>query len=303
MGLLAVTAVLLTLALSVKAEDNAVDDETCLECHDGMDKTLKGTTHALSSEMTKPAITIACVSCHSNGAVHIEDPSIETIGNPARLTGKAAYQTCTQCHDPHKQMGIAGIDPHAGKDIRCTDCHSVHSKHQGLLVDEQAGFCTRCHVGVENQFRNRSNHPLTDGDVTCISCHDFTGKNEPTFGHGGSADCFSCHPDQSGPFLYEHEATSSFSTQGDGGCITCHRPHGSPNERLLDQPGEGLCKQCHGIPPLHRTQHNGIGLQYGCTECHSAIHGSDNNKGLLDEFLGSKLTGDPTGCFCHNVDN
>ena len=300
---LAAAGILLLSSLPAQSEEIAVDDETCLACHDGLELTLRGTTHALSSEMTKPATTVACVSCHSNSEVHIEDPNKENIGNPARMTGVDAIGACITCHQPHHEMGIPGADPHAGKEIGCVECHSVHNAYEGLLVDESAGFCGKCHVSTVNQFRSRSNHPVADGNVTCISCHDFTGKNEPDFGHGSSANCFSCHADYSGPHMYEHQAASSFSTEGGGGCITCHRPHGSPNERLLAQPGDMLCKQCHGVPPLHRTFHNGIGSQYGCIECHSAVHGSDDNPGLLDDFLGTKLTGDPTGCYCHKVGN
>ena len=95
---LAATGILLLSASPAQSEENAVDDETCLACHDGMELTLRGTTHALSSEMTKPAITIACVSCHSSGEVHIEDPSKDNIGNPAQMAGAAALVACIQCH-------------------------------------------------------------------------------------------------------------------------------------------------------------------------------------------------------------
>ena len=302
-SILAVFCLVLVGTPWAQGENVPVDDETCLTCHENYDRALRLTAHALSSQLEKPAQTMACVSCHSNGSVHMEDPTVDNIGNPSRMIGADAIAACTPCHQPHHAMGTAGIDVHAGQEMACTDCHGIHAGYEGLLVDEEAGFCAKCHSSTVNQFRSRSNHPASDGNVTCLSCHDFTGKNEPAVGHGPSVACLSCHQEVSGPFLHEHEATSSLSTEGDGGCVTCHRPHGSPNERLLTQTGDALCLQCHGVPPLHRTFHNGIGAQYGCIECHSAVHGSDSNKGLLDESLGTKLTGDATGCFCHNVDN
>jgi len=168
------------------------------------------------------------------------------------------------------------------------------------LADRDGNFCGKCHVAVVNQFRLVSNHPLTDGNVSCMSCHDFTGSNEPMYGHGGNADCYQCHPQQSGPHLYEHEAGSSFGPEGEG-CIACHSPHGSNNDRLLNQPDERLCFQCHGVPPLHRTQHDGIGTQFACMDCHSAVHGSDDNRALLDPQMGTRIGGQAGSCFCHNV--
>jgi predicted CXXCH cytochrome family protein len=136
--------------------------------------------------------------------------------------------------------------------------------------------------------------------VTCLSCHDFSGRNDVAFGHGNNANCYQCHPEQSGPFRFEHEAASSFTTQGDG-CTVCHTPHGSPNERLLAQPGDRLCRQCHGLPLLHAIKHGGIGLEYRCVECHSDIHGSYESHALLDIDLGIKIGGGPLGCYCHEV--
>jgi len=155
---------------------------------------------------------------------------------------------------------------------------------------------------VVNEFKRVSNHPLTDGNVTCLSCHGFAKEMEPDYGHGQNARCYSCHSEQSGPYTFEHDAASSFATQG-GGCIACHSPHGSPNERLLNQPGSGLCRQCHGVPAMHMTQHNGIGQQYDCVECHSEVHGSYENHALLDSYLGSKIGSGPGSCWCHKVEN
>ena len=39
-----------------------------------------------------------------------------------------------------------------------------------------------------------------------------------------------------------------------------------------------------------------------CIECHSGVHGSNHNKGLLDPDLGSKIDVGPAGCFCHDVE-
>jgi len=277
-----------------------VDSETCLQCHDDKAQTLRHGPHRLSLETTSPAVRMECVSCHGGGEAHIEDPSADNIGNPPRMAAAEVQALCETCHQPHMAGGTVGFDPHIGLDLNCTSCHTVHAGNEQLLADPRADFCGSCHVAVVNQFQLVSNHPLTGGNVTCLSCHDFTGSKEPAFGHGGTANCIECHPQQSGPYIHEHGAVSSFTTEGDG-CTACHTPHGSHNDRLLNEPDERLCKQCHGLPPLHRTQHNGLAMQYGCLDCHSEVHGSDDNAALLDPQLGTKIGGQAGSCFCHNV--
>lgn len=285
-----------------KSQTAEVEDETCLTCHDGYQNHLSNTAHRLSSTTNKPAAQIACASCHTGASDHIEEPSVDNITNPGTAVVETQLDICSQCHQPHHEMNQFGLDPHAGLNLACADCHSIHSGSVSLLIDDKADFCGKCHVSVVNDFLRRSNHPLTDGAVTCISCHNFRAELEPNFGHGAAANCFSCHPFQSGPHPFEHEATSSFSTEG-GGCTTCHAPHGSPNERLLTQTGNNLCRQCHGIPPAHRTAHDGIGVRFNCMDCHTDIHGSDDNQALLDPNLGSELGDGPGTCWCHGADN
>ena len=49
----------------------------------------------------------------------------------------------------------------------------------------------------------------------------------------------------------EHRATLDYSSE-EGGCLSCHDPHGSYIARLLKQPLEApsfqLCSQCHSVP-------------------------------------------------------
>lgn len=280
----------------------SVENTTCLDCHEDYDKILLPTSHQVTSPSADDKITVNCISCHEGAEVHIEDPQVGNIGNPAKQTTISAEQTCSSCHQPHIQTYVAGFDPHLNQLISCTDCHRIHSGTNSQLIDEEGGFCGKCHVSIVSQFSRHSNHPLTDQMVTCISCHDFTGVNNVNFGHGENANCYQCHPEQSGPYRFEHQAVSSFATEGEG-CTACHHPHGSPNDRLLTQSGDGLCRQCHGVPPMHLTKHEGIGSKFACMECHSQVHGSYNSRNFLDPQLGIKVGDQPGSCYCHGIDD
>ena len=279
------------VASDIWADPSEISSETCLSCHEGYEAVLGKTGHALSSTAKS---TVACVSCHVGGEAHIDDPSKENIVNPGTAEFSLTEQVCAVCHQPHPGLGQVGQDPHAGREMSCTGCHSVHKPARANELP-----CQKCHVAVTHQFQQRSNHPLTEGTVACVSCHDFLGKAEPTIGHGASANCYACHTEQSGPFLFEHEAVSSFSAEGSDGCVACHNPHGSANDRLLTQPDANLCKQCHGLPAGHLTAHQGQFSQVACLDCHSDIHGSYDNLFLLDPQLGTKFGRDAEGCFCH----
>ena len=110
--------------------------------------------------------------------------------------------------------------------------------------------------------------------------------------------CQGCHSDVAGPYLYEHPVTYQHLVEGVG-CTECHSPHGSPNDRLLTQPGNGVCLQCHGTPPGHRTRHSGLGTKLACVDCHSDIHGSYDNNKFLDPMLGTKLFPNCYQSGCH----
>ncbi|MEE8577645.1 MAG: cytochrome c3 family protein [candidate division Zixibacteria bacterium] len=297
---LASVGVLLLLSGVALSSSHGPDNETCLGCHDEYEAMLEGRVHQLGTDVGQ----VSCSACHAGGDVHIDDPSESNITNPATADGEEGITSCTNCHQPHMQRENVGFDAHIGLSLSCATCHAVHKKATEKGLDDQAGMCGKCHISVVNRFRLRSAHPLTDEAVTCTSCHDFGGNSEPEYGHGANARCYSCHPEQSGPYLSEHEAASSYAVEGEG-CVSCHNPHGSVNERLLTQVGDPLCYQCHGEPAGHLTAHNGQYAGFDCMECHREVHGSyeHKNRYLLDPNLGAKLGGTHSSCYCHRVEN
>lgn len=282
-----------SFAGNVSAEE--IDSETCMGCHDDVLHTLQMTSH-------NPGIKggVNCVDCHINADAHIEDPSPENIETLKNLTSLKANKICAPCHQPHRDFDAYGYDPHQTSDVSCTSCHNIHGGKQKLLLDNNAAFCTTCHMDTKADFMKRSNHPVKQNILNCLSCHKFAKQADNNMAYGVTQACQSCHPQQSGPHMYEHEAALSYSVEG-GGCMECHEPHGSVNDKMLKQDTNQLCKSCHMVPG-HELAHPLRNFnKLNCMECHSQIHGSFTSNLFLDENLPSKFADNCYQSGCHSL--
>jgi DmsE family decaheme c-type cytochrome len=274
-----------------------IKDAVCLDCHDGQNRSLEAGPHRLGSDYARPKVAVACVSCHAGAAAHLNDPGLETITTPAELSGHEAFVTCTQCHPAHVGLDNYGFDVHAVQEMNCIRCHKIHVYDKPLLLDDRGGFCLPCHHEAKTGFVRVSQHPVMQGNVTCLSCHRFIKRVDDRLGYDLAGICRDCHPAQGGPFPYEHEAVNGYSVE-EGGCTECHNPHGSENDRLLVQPTSHLCRRCHA-PVGHATAHGGIWAAYDCQVCHTDIHGSFVSNLFLDPALAAKLGGNCYDAGCH----
>jgi predicted CXXCH cytochrome family protein len=176
-------------------------------------------------------------------------------------------EKCANCHEEivrdfrtavHARLKAPGENSvNAG----CESCHgpgSLHAQSGGaahLIVNpgKSPQGCFQCHLDVRAQFQLPHRHPVLEGKMSCVDCHEphkgsamkggQTGIAQPIHG-GGMAflsendTCLQCHAAQRGPFVYEHEAMRE-------GCTVCHSPHGSVNQRLLNERNQTLCLKCH----------------------------------------------------------
>ncbi|HEX7631095.1 MAG TPA: cytochrome c3 family protein, partial [Lacunisphaera sp.] len=99
-----------------------------------------------------------------------------------------------------------------------------------------------------------------------------------------NATCTKCHTEQKGPFVYEHAAMRE-------GCVACHNPHGTVNQKMLVARDGNLCLRCHlevGDPGSsgqinanairHSAENHNTRLMQGTcwsAGCHEAPHGSN----------------------------
>ena len=73
------------------------------------------------------------------------------------------------------------------------------------------------------------------------------------------------------------------------GCVSCHSPHGSVNDKMLKARNTSLCYQCHfqnqpsGTSIIHGgVDHSNSVIRGTCWSagCHEAVHGSNVNSSL-----------------------
>ena len=237
------------------------------------------------------------VSCSSVSRTVVAPPDIPG----ARYVGNKA---CYECHtnitrvfpaSAHGRLHFEGAE--LGGQTGCESCHGPGSKHieaggghARFIVNpgKNPAACFQCHLQTHAEFNLPQHHPVIEGRMNCVECHDPHGGDifKPS---GGLAmarlnqSCAQCHREQTRPFVFEHEALRE-------GCTVCHNPHGSMNRKLLVESDPNLCLKCHA--QVQRAQgeidigfkpHTQFLRQGACWSagCHTAVHGSNMHPRML----------------------
>ncbi len=249
------------------------------------------------------ALTVVLLSCSTfeTNRTIVAPPSIPG----AEFVGSEA---CDACHNEitrdfrtatHARLTAKGDN---AKEMGCESCHGPGSKHieagggAGTIVNphKNPDTCFQCHLEVRAKFQLPHRHPVLEGKMSCSDCHNphkgraikGGGTSLPEVREGGgfalmSANdtCLQCHTAQRGPFVFEHGAVRE-------GCISCHSPHGSVNQRMLTERSAVLCFKCHvqqqksdGRIYIGDSDHTNRLPQGTCWSagCHEAVHGSQVN--------------------------
>ena len=253
----------------------------------------------------KPALLLllACgfvAACSDSGRTLVAPPAIPD----AEFVGS---DSCDLCHDEivagFSTATHATLEPiKTGTDgLGCEACHGPGSLHvesggeRKLIVNPRRSpdACYGCHLDVRADFNQPFSHPVSRGPLQsasakmhCGDCHDSHAGPAVRGGafsiETSSDQCLACHPAQRGPFVFEHEAMRE-------GCAVCHQPHGSVNDKLLNERNATVCLTCHyqeqtgpGVFLIGGRDHSGFLAQGTCWSagCHEAVHGSQVNSSL-----------------------
>lgn len=200
-------------------------------------------------------------------------------------------ETCSACHEKehqefrlstHQRIAIPKGDARAEG---CEMCHgpgSLHVEASGgksniINPKKDPSICFSCHIEKKAEFKLPHHHPVLEGKMSCADCHSPHGEEVRPWSATTLQDvneaCFKCHKDQRGPFVWEHEAVRE-------GCTTCHKVHGSINDKMLVARDSNLCLRCHtqmDFPVIGKSGHGGRLPAGTCFSagCHTAVHGSN----------------------------
>lgn len=265
------------------------DPGACADCHDEhVASAQRGPHAALDRDPDLAALhgaDFSCNGCHGDPTEHLDTTEPSAIfGFGDSTTAGERTARCLSCHATSHPRFYA--TSHAQVGLDCTSCHSVHGETSGpelLRVDPQAALsdldrasstCVGCHAQTLASFEFNERHRLHEGILGCADCHDPHAPSTRTMLGGFKQQaCVGCHVDKAGPFVFEH---GSVMVEG---CVGCHEPHGGPNRHQLTfQSVADLCYSCHiGVPGFHSR----FTAETVCTNCHSAIHGSNFHPAFL----------------------
>jgi DmsE family decaheme c-type cytochrome len=261
----------------------------CNLCHGPLFRSLERNAHATLGDPEHQARTgepLACRHCHGDAREHVREAGRGPVFAFREEPVTERNARCLSCHrDTHPDFDRS---PHALAGLGCTSCHEMHaSEATAALLRTPAApaigatsagsrVCADCHAAQLAEFEYNERHRLREGLLECTSCHD---PHEPAtrslLGGFKQERCVGCHADKGGPFVFEHPASRT------DGCTACHGAHGSPNRHMLAHQRVGeLCFSCHAAVPSFHAGTNlaappRFGLDTQCTNCHSAIHGSN----------------------------
>jgi predicted CXXCH cytochrome family protein len=246
------------------------------------------------------AWALLLVSCASFSSAVLVPPTVEG----ATFVGNRA---CYECHtnivrafpsSPHARLHFDGV--RLAEATGCESCHGAGSRHvaagggRGRFIvnpGKEPGACLECHVEIQSQFALPQHHPVPEGRMNCVQCHDPHGMDilKPARGLAmarSNEACAACHREQTRPFVFEHPALRE-------GCAGCHEPHGSVNAKMLLERDPNLCLKCHAqnqgiavgagriyIGQIDHTDRLRLGTCWSAG-CHTAVHGSNVHPRLL----------------------
>lgn len=272
------------------AQSDYLGVDVCEVCHQDKIDTMQASPHGQSVDPRSPFGQKGCETCHGPGAMHFQNEGNCIISITGRYGESVEHRNdiCLDCHNSGERMHWFS-STHEAEDLTCVNCHSIHETNDVIERSSQTEICYSCHKEIRAQTYRTSTHPIRENKVICSDCHNPHGSAGPASLKQFSINenCYSCHAEKRGPFLWEHYPASE-------DCTLCHRVHGSNHQALLTKPGPQLCQQCHarelsrdGGPHVSNfldfntadAERMRFEVGMNCANCHSKVHGSNHPSG------------------------
>lgn len=293
-----IAALLIVAIQSADAQDEKYSRkgaDTCLACHNNEQVLpLFRSKHAVPSDPRGPFGhgQLQCEACHGPGDTHAgrvrrgkERPAIGIrFGAESGTPVAEQNAACLNCHK--SDIGFSWhTGAHPSDEVACADCHTSHAATDAVRqTSTQPEVCFNCHQMQRSETRKAFAHPILEGKMDCMGCHNMHGDSAATQLARLSVNdtCQQCHAEKRGPYLWEHAPVSE-------DCGLCHAPHGSSHPGMLTKRAPLLCQSCHSQSGHPSVPQDADGLATGtpsrfllgqsCTNCHSQVHGSNHPSG------------------------
>ena len=230
-----------------------------------------------------------CTGCHANQSARFGQTVMGKIflKNPRNAQEKAG---CETCHGPGSAHVAAGGGRGVGGMI------SFRADDPTRTAEDNNAICLQCHEKGKRTLWRGSTHE-TRG-LACTNCHTIMTNVTPKFQLAKlteSDTCFQCHKNKRAEIW---RSSHMPIREGKMTCSSCHNPHGSYAEALLNEATvNDNCYRCHAEkrgpflwehPPVRES----------CLNCHDP-HGSINDfllkisRPRLCQQCHANLTGHP----------
>lgn len=246
--------------------------ETCRMCHEDTAAQFLASAHGRAiAAQSAELLSTACATCHQPGENHVDDPS------PENVSRRPSNDACVRCHiDRNSRLNLMA-PAHQRHSVGCQSCHNIsHAEGDTEVLQAVNQRCVSCHALEAGRFQLPYAHRTGNRAFACTECHSMhaTGRQGRLALEGDGAPCVVCHSEKRLPYVYPHPPDSQRA------CLSCHSPHGSTNpHQLIRQNVSSLCLECHsGISSFHELS---TPKYRNCTQCHSAIHGSNRDPYLF----------------------
>lgn len=247
----------------------------CTDCHSSHDVLTVEQLYAGEG-------TDACVACHAESGVELQDPQVltELISSGLFAQQQINNDYCLACHSrsdiqmefPNGDILSLTVDAMALHDsvhgpgnswdeLRCTDCHVDYEyPHEPLEINSAREYsiqsnllCERCHEQkFDATLDSVHGAALMEGNLdaaTCTDCHGAHNTqvpNEPR--QRISLTCEQCHNEIYDEYIESVHGEALVTGDPDvPTCIDCHGVHniGDPTTTLFRVRSPELCAECH----------------------------------------------------------